>query len=137
MKKISLLLFPYFLPLVTLSIVAFIYMLATPPKLSGGSGPAGGDVLGLYFIGVCILIGGALQMLIGLPLNILLLRTRRFRYRLLISTTSVLIPSLLYIPVMLDTPSTPTENYLGLGFVVATFGLGAYFVSSIYTKDPL
>jgi len=111
-------------------------MLATPPKPSDGTGPAGGDVLGLYFIGVCILTGGALQMLIGLPLNILLLRTRRFSYRLLISATSILIPSLLYILIILDTPSTPTENYLGLGVVVATFGLGAYFVSQIYTKDP-
>lgn len=129
-RTIALLMFPYFAPLVGLSVLAFAYMLATPPKPGDGMGPAGSDVLGLYFFGVCIIVGGGLQLVIGLPLNALISRVSRFAGRLLISVVSVLIPTLLYIPVMLESSSEPFEDALGMGIVIVTFGLGAWFVSS-------
>lgn len=127
--------FPYFAPLVAISVLAFAYLLATPPKPSDGTGPVGSDVLGLYFIGVCIILGGGLQLVLGLPLNILISRVTRFSSRLLISIMSVLIPVLLFVPVMSESSSEPFEHVLGLAIVLVTFGLGAWFVSSALKQD--
>jgi len=122
--------FPYFAPLVVLSVIASAYMLATPAKPSDGTGPTGGDVLGLYFIGICVILGGLLQLVVGLPLNALISRLTRFRTRLTTSIVSVFIPVVLFIPVMLESSSSPIEDVLAIGIVIVTFTLGAWFVFS-------
>ena len=133
-RIIALLMFPYFIPLVALSVLACAYMLVTPYKASDSTGLTGSDILGLYFIGICIIIGGALQLIIGLPLNALIARVNCFAVRISISIASVIIPALLYVPVMIDTPSERWEDVMGMLFILAAFGLGAWFVASTLNR---
>ncbi|RYD18664.1 MAG: hypothetical protein EOP88_21780 [Verrucomicrobiaceae bacterium] len=67
------LLFPYFIPLMVISAIAFAWMLVTPND-PGVTGPTGGDVLGLYFMMICTLIGAVAQVVIGIPFCLLLRR---------------------------------------------------------------
>ena len=129
MKRIVIaLLFPYFAPLVLLSIIFFTYLLATPYKPSDGTGPAGSDVLGLYLIGFSVIIGAAIQLALGLPLNLLVSRTRSLSLRVAACILAALVPSALYVPIMLDTSSSLIGGLLGFVIVFVTFGSGCWVV---------
>ena len=105
-------------------------MLATPPGPRYGPGPAGSDVLGLYFIGVCVIIGGTMQIILGLPMNLLVSRIRSLSLRLTACALAGLIPVALSIPIIMDTPSTFFDAALTLGTVTTTFGTGSWVIFS-------
>jgi len=129
-RTTALLLFPHFAPLVGLSIVAFAYMLATPAKPTDGTGPAGSDVLGLYFIGICIILGAAIQVIVGLPLNALMSRSTRLWSRWTISFISVLLPVILLSLPMIGSSASVLDDILTVGTLAIAFSLGAWYVSS-------
>lgn len=85
------LLFPYFLPLMVISAVAFAWMLVTPNN-PGVKLSAGGDVLGLYFMMICALVGGFAQVLIGIPFCLLLKGTASPFWRVLLAAAAVALP---------------------------------------------
>lgn len=124
-QTLARLLFPYFAPLAALALVAFAGLLATPATPGEGTGPAGSDVLGLYFIGGSLLWGVVLQLVVGLPLNALTSRLNRSWSRLTIRLVSVLIPVALFSPVLLESSAPPFEAALGIGVIASPFGLGA------------
>lgn len=59
------LLFPYFLPLMVISAIAFAWMLVTPSD--PGVAPTGSDMLGVILMGICKVGGAVAQAVIGVP----------------------------------------------------------------------
>ena len=101
------LLFPYFLPLVAISVTAFAWMLVTPdpPNVLG---PTGSDVLGLYFIMLCVLVGGVAQVVIGVPFCLLLKWIGSPVWRLILASLAAALVLVPFASSLLETQSQPT-----------------------------
>lgn len=136
-RLIVLLLFPYFVPLITLATVGFVHLLLTPGKPSEGLGPTGSDVMGLYGIGFSLIAGGALQIFVGLPLNALLLRLQKASSRIVVCILCVLIPIALAFPLFNEAPTPLFKLAFIIAIIILTFGSGAWTTYATLKRDDL
>lgn len=126
MKRIAIiLLFPFFVPLMAISLVAFAWMVVTPVDPRHGTGPSNSDVLGIYFMMLCAFVGGILQLVIGIPFCVFLTRSRSRVLRPLLGI-SMLIIGVAPFASMTGPPHTIQEQAISMLIVCVSFGIGIW-----------
>ncbi|RYD47605.1 MAG: hypothetical protein EOP85_05160 [Verrucomicrobiaceae bacterium] len=123
---LTVLLFPYFAPLVAISVIASLWMAGTPSHPSDGTGPSGSDALGVYFIVTSVVAGGIIQGIAGIPLCAgfkgIRSRAARATYAAVIATVPIAITLLL----LLSSPPPLSQLIPAILLVTAAFGFGSW-----------
>jgi len=118
--------FPYLVPSICLGFLAYAYDLVVPSPPSAGTGPGASSELGLFFIGATIIFGGALQLIMGLPLNLILALVQSFGLRLIACILGTLIPSIVItIRITSDDPFGAPAIF-SITILVLMFGIGSW-----------
>jgi len=128
--------FPYWVPLICLGFLAFAYDLVVPSPPSAGTGPSASSELGLFFIGVTIVFGGAMQIILGLPLNLILAFVQSFGLRLIACILATFTPAIIITIRITGDDPFGVPAIFSITILLLTFGIGSWVAFRKLSQNP-